>query len=243
MRTFHDMIDDYLLGNLNNEDKLAFEKALNDDAELKSEFDFRQKISDGFSEQQTTEIKNQVKKAVMNNTPENNTSSNSNFKWWWIAIPIICLAAFWLFSQLGSNTSNEKIYAEFYEPQPHFNRTRNSQGLFTIEEELYQKYQAKDFQGILDVMDGFPKSRFTLSLRFIRAICNNEVGHVDLALDEFESLSKDQNILYRDQSNWSRALILIKQGKTKEAKPLLEELTTVEFSAYKDKAQEVLDKL
>ncbi len=242
---YHELIDDYIFGRLNQEQKSAFESALSSDQSLQEELEFRKNIKPGYRALETAEIKNQIKSAIGEKPQTIKTAATKNkFNWWWLAIiPLLFMLGYFVGKTIKGNTvDNEAIYAEFYEPKLKFDRTRNTASHKSMEQVLYEMYQSKDHEGLYDAMIKVPEKRMTKDFRFIKAIAANNFDKQDEALAVLEEIIDEKDPIYLDQAIWTKVMIFIKSDRVEEAKEILNDLVKND-SRMNEKAKDLLSKL
>jgi hypothetical protein len=112
-------------------------------------------------------------------------------------------------------------------------------------DEAMKAYQAKDFQGAVDKFTkilltdpGNTKALFYAGVSYL-SLATPDTKH---AIDNFDRVLVSEDASFGEASKWYKALALIKENNTAQAKPLLDEINNGK-GVYKAKAASVLQDL
>lgn len=90
-------MDDYVGNRLSAEDRLAFERALEQDNTLKKELDIQQRIVDGLRKARTTELKKMLNNVPMSSIPQEGPSAVAKVATWVVVAGLVSTGLYFYF--------------------------------------------------------------------------------------------------------------------------------------------------
>ncbi len=237
------LFEDYLEGLLSEENRLAFEKRLEEDAEFAANFNTYKALSDHLSHQFSkersdfkTQLENIGSTFFEENTSKKQTPKVIRLKPWHysIAASIALLIGFFVIQNMGSLDPEDYIFSESIEI------TERSQDATTLKdaETAFNNGAYKDAIENFDILlETDPEN---VELLFYKAIAHDAILEYDKA-DAIYNRLKNGSSLYKHKAAFYAGVSQWKRNNALEAQKLLE---TIPSSAdeYKD-AQRILKKL
>ncbi|WP_458627878.1 tetratricopeptide repeat protein [Winogradskyella sp. PC D3.3] len=238
--------EDYLAGNLSNEDLLAFNKRLESDALFNKTFEVYKDMSSHLkheiaNEQETSDFKANLD--VISNMHFNtlddlentdNTIRQPNFYKYAIAASVVILLGFFIFNQFG-----EPSYEDFnnFDPISLTVRSADDANLSKAE----QSFNTKNYNDAINAFNAILETDFAnLEVQLYKSMALIETNQFEEADHLLNKLSKGHSA-YKNKAKWLLALSYLKQEKTAGC---IEILQTIPEDAedYKT-AQKLLNKL
>ncbi len=245
---YSELVHQYLANELSNEQLDAFEAELRKNDALKKELIFQKKL-DSFIQDDELERFKKVLDLVYYRIKTN----KNNIKFFTIGklsliaasiIILISLSIVFFNSHNGGYNSNE-IFNQYYEGYPSSYTTRagevclkDSQFMIALEHYKMNKYEEAKIS-FMTVCENHPDN---IASKFYLGIIGIELGDFNGALGYFDQVIKSKDQFYTEQSEWHRALCLIKLELKHEATKQLN--TIIEQKGfYVDKAAEIISML
>ena len=219
-----ELFDRYLQGNCRPEEAQFFEQRLNDEPELKKEFEaFKTAVfllkRGGFKE--------------LVNEEEKPGKSPFLKIGWLIVLIIALLAVFYFFNNQQEEKSTDQIFAEYFEPFPDLISTRSSaQGV----DRAMEAYNNGDYNIALQMLDTNQYDQPIVHLyRAISRLAIKE-GQEHSFQDEIDFLP--ENHLFDEEVKWYQVLYQLKSDDISGAIELLKDINEGEFKSIE--AQQLL---
>jgi tetratricopeptide (TPR) repeat protein len=226
----HELIEQYLDGELTGEALLAFEKEMQASAELSNEVrlhkivrdDMMQSIQGRRKEHALAETLDDLGRSHFKKKPAKIVGIDR--RWWYAAAAIAASVAIFLIIKPFSSQpfNNEKLFTEYVrdeESLPEAQRGNNNNDSALIE--ATRLYNKKAYDSAL------PLLRFITSqkpgetqLVFAKGRAFLQTGIYDSALMIFDNISTGTSV-FKNQALWSKALVLLKQNKLNECYDVL----------------------
>lgn len=226
-----DTIDQYLLNNLEADEKEAFEKLIQSSTEAKTTFEQRKEML-GYIQLMAQQTKKkqiasiQVKEEDFIFEDEINTSKHrsiSPFTYLALAASIVFLLGMAFIFSNDSSTNYTALADKYYEtytiPQ---SRNSGSSAVKNDKERAIEAYNNKAYQKAIPLLATFEDD---LELSLLLGIAYYETTQFDSALQQFKTLSNDENILYQNEALWYSALSNLQLKNKDEAKLDLEKIS------------------
>ncbi len=250
----YEQIEAYLGGELSGGALAAFEQRLRSDASFASEVALHREMAKALGEQDVMNLENLLKEirqegeaAVLvkaNAAPSSGTkivSMRRRYLAIAASVALLVVAGLVLRNFMASTADH---FTAFYEPYPVYLNTRNADAerIQALENGI-KSYSEKDFATAVPSFQAVLKADpGNLDVLFYLAICQLETGDLAAAEAAFQQVASDGNSLYAGPAEWYHALVLLKLGRTVEAKSALEAIVKSQGDFAK-KAAELLGQL
>lgn len=215
---------------LSEEEQLLWEKWHKEDKTFADEVEFQKNVKTALHRHERTQLKKQLVAF------EQQGSIKLTYRKLWAASIAACLLVglvTWFFM---TSVSDEKLYAEYFQPYPNVVVPTVRGGAAATNEALYL-YEQDNFEGALLA---FQKMDTLAFARFYESQCYLALNKPDKAIDLLENLHfADTN--FEVLKKWYLALAYLKIQESEKAKPLLEEVAAVENSQQR-LAKELIEK-
>lgn len=242
-----DRIEDFLDGDLNQEQLKEFEQDLLDDSDLQMELDLHKGIDEAIVESDIMDLRSKLEAIETPPTP----SQKRKFKFltsWNIAAAslalLIGLGSLMFILNDKSNYSNDKIFSNYYKPYNVVVNTRSSDATADhILMNAVNSYESKDYRTALTLFKKIlDKDSTNITSNFYSGISNIEINEYSKANKNFTRVIKHKNNLFIEQSEWYLGFCYL---MTNEKDKAVNQFHTIANgnSFYKTKAQEILNKL
>lgn len=219
-----DTIDQYLLNNLEAEEKKAFEKLIQSSTEAKTTFEQRKEMLEYIQlmAQQTKKkqiASIQVKEEDFIFEDEINASKHrsiSPFAYLALAASIVFLLGMaFIFSNYNSTNYNalaDKYYETYTIPQ---SRNSGSSTVKSDKERAKEAYNNKTYPKAIALLATFEDD---IELSLLLGIAYYETNQFENALQQFELLKNSNNILYKNEVLWYASICYLQLNKPDMAK-------------------------
>lgn len=242
---FFNMIEDYLEGNLTFEDKVLFEKELNNNTDLQNELNLRRNLDLFLKE---TAMRSSIAEVIseLEDRPPDKIKSVTNrflnYRSLLVAASIVLVGIFFSL-MLILNSGNGNLYDENYTSLDLISSERGE----NISLDFYlsranSEYRNKNFslsaiyyKKVVAANPNHPEALLFAGISLMETLHFSEATKYLLEL-------KSQNNNYSSTAKWYLALCYIKENNAPKAKEYLNELVQIN-SSYKSKAQTILSKL
>lgn len=239
-------IEEFLDGDLSNDQLKEFENDLLNDPDLQTELDLHKQVDEAIMENDIMELRSKLEAIEIPPREVEKRKHKYLTKW------NIVAASFVLFLGIGSllyignnkNYSNKKVYSNYYKPYNVVMNTRSADvNIDNMLVTALKSYEARNygkalvlFQQILD------KDSTNITSNFYSGISNMEISEYNKANKNFTRVLRDKNNLFIEQSEWYLGFCYL---MTNERDKAIKQFNTIAKgnSFYKAKAQEILNKL
>lgn len=248
----YQLIDDYLLGRLTEEESTRIEERIASDEEFAEKVQMHQAVIDGLTEHASEELKselnsNRVKRAY------SGKSVASGLKCLGYAAVLLVLIGVAGYFYLTRSTLSEKLYEEYFTIYPDriTEGTRGDQSFFTrLSEEdqaaIKKSLEAYENQDYLSVIDRLERNQELLNeypaLKFYLALSHSQSGNPEKAIGYFKGLKNTPEDFYSEVLPWYLALSYLQSNQPEMAKNQLTLIIEKEY-VFDVKAQEILQML
>jgi len=239
-----DRLENYLDGELNENEILDLEKDLMDDLDLEMELNLHNEINDAIMEEDVMELRSKLE-AIDIPTPKEKRKVRFQGKWRIAAASLILFIGMaGIYSMLGNKTySNEEIFNSYYKPYGIVSNTRSATDTDKVLEQALQSYEAKNYRAALSLFQTIlDKDSTNLTSNFYSGISNIQVQEYPKANKNFIRVLKHKNNLFIEQSEWYLGICYLMTNEREKAKETYSAIAKGN-SFYRTKAKEILNKL
>lgn len=216
----NEKIDPYLDGELNAEEKTAFEKSMEQDAQLKEEVTqnmlLREVIESGQQEKMRTNIRKWRREAALSGNARVTRIRRIGYRLAAAASVIIILTAS-IFTIIVPQYSNERIASRFYEPETDLGQIRGSNDA-DILRRAFENYEQGNYSGAIAGFQRYPENDKAL---YGLGLCFFQTEDYTNALQTFKTLVERNNIQYNEKAEF---YLLLSHLKTNQTGPEFQQL-------------------
>jgi|GEM_PF-2133604 len=244
-----EQIERYLRGLLNQEEKLDFEKRMQENPSFREEVELHQTLETVIQDKNVHALKQTLDESWNTFKKQEERSRNSLpfFQSYYFKLAAVLLllvlsvATIW---ELIQPKSNQEYYAEYFSPYEAraFTRSDSDSVTFALREAL-GKYEREEYreslEGLNEILAG-DSSQVELYLYI--GICHMVLDEELEALSSFKVLIDQGNELFLTQAHWYTALTYLKEDQVDSARAELKRLSGMS-GVYKKKADELLELL
>lgn len=233
------LFENFLDGQLSNEERLVFEEKLKKDPEFQNHFKMYKETSAYLKnkfDHETVSFKENV------NIISNNYFSNANKKetrvvklqaWYYVAASIVLVFGFWFFMQNGN--------PQYSDYNTHEIAAFSERGEASVDFKLAEvAFNSKKYKEASVYLEKILKNNPSPEFQYFYAISLLEQNQFLKAETQLDTL-KRSNTIYKEKAIWYLALSKLKQEKWDECKSYLNQIP--ETSEDYQKAQQLLDEL
>lgn len=253
-----DLTDRYILNELSESERIAFEEAMKQDSELREEVELMKLISDGFQQKGEKEALDEIMslsseeefRAIIADAEK---KYNKKPKIRRLIIGLSSAAAVLLiliYIGIQPRYSSEQLFDEYYVAQAYEAIPTRGGSILSEEQEIQfsravEFYKEKNYAGSLALFDKImselkPKD-IPEEILFYSAVCMTETGRTDDAIKNFEKLSSSDEAELQEQAEWNLALAYLKNNQQNKAKEILS-IIIKNKGEYAGKAEELMNK-
>lgn len=242
-----DRIEDFLDGDLNQEQLKEFEQNLLDDSDLQMELDLHQEIDEAIMETDIMDLRSKLEAIETPPTPSRKRKLKFLTKWNIAAASlalIIGLGSLMYIFNDKSTYSNDQIFSNYYKPYNVVVNTRSADA--TVDNLLMNavnSYESKDYRTALTLFKQIlDKDSTNITSNFYSGISNIEINEYSKANKNFTRVIKHKNNLFIEQSEWYLGFCYL---MTNEKDKALKQFHVIAQgnSFYKTKALEIINRL
>ena len=244
----YEIISQYLDGELTGDALAAFEKQMQENADLAAEVNIYKTIE----AEQTFNIKHRAEKENLTSSLHelNKTYFKKNeakvvtMNRWWYAAAAVAAAVILIFVIRpfgGEAFNNEKLFAYYSKNVEPLSAGQRGAKTDTLELKAVDLFNKKDYAGSLPLLKKvLAEKPNETDLLLANGISFLQVNQTDSALRIFNIIAEG-NTVYKKQAIWYKALVLLKQNNLNECYIKLESLPP-EADNYKE-AKELMKKI
>lgn len=233
MEEFYEKFDSYLNGELQGEALSDFEKALQENAELKRDLELYKELDDRLQNHFDFQGKKQQLKGTLSSLNETffqedkttpkvvQMKPRSKYLKWAVAAVILLLASFFIPRFFTPPTPT---YANLIKmPKASFTEMGVSadQAILAASEKAFND---KNYNQVIKILKPYatdhPENATT---RFYLALANMQTDHLDTAFAQLQALSKGDSV-YATESLWYLALLELKRGNSSKFQQYLKQI-------------------
>ncbi|MCG2615368.1 hypothetical protein LZZ85_13795 [Terrimonas sp. NA20] len=217
-----ELIEQYIAGDMPPEELYAFEARINADQSLRAKVQHVQTIAVGIKESALEQKLKQFHQQLPNqiNTPVRR--NNSRIYWFSAAAAVALLIVVGLFVS-RSKSSGEKLFAQYFESDPGLATTMGSSAEYEFNLGMIQ-YRSGKFKEAVSVWRPLLKERpLNDTLNYFTGLAFLSMDQPDSAAHFLKQTLSLNNTAFQSDANWFLALSLLKQNKTADAVPFLQQ--------------------
>jgi tetratricopeptide (TPR) repeat protein len=242
-----DRIEDFLDGDLTENQLKEFEKDLLNDSDLQMELDLQREVNEAILEEDVMDLRNKLEAIETPPSPIQKQKMKFLTKWNLAAASLALLIGLGSLLYIvgeSSSYSKNKIYSNYYKPYNVVLNTRSSDVM--IDDLLVtalKSYEIKDYRTALTLLEKIlAKDSTNITGNFYSGISNIEINEYSKANHNFTEVLKHKNNLFIEQSEWYLGFCYL---MTNEKEKALKQFHTIAQgnSFYKTKALEIINRL
>lgn len=253
-----ELIDRYVLEEMDDSESAAFESRLAVDIALNRETELTRTIVSAIGmiggldalEAMKSVPKETIRRWIA--PPQQNILHNRSKLY--LRIATAAAALLLLFFYIGSRPrfSAEQLFAQYYHVQQYETWPARGGYDLTPEERDWMRqaetyYRKADFSGALAFYDRLFAQRedpntLPEEAHFYSAICRLETGNLQGAMEALEQIIAEDTSVFGDDALWNLAFVYLKEGKRKKAKDCFEQLIATD-SDYAAQASAIMEKM
>ena len=242
-------IERYINNEMQGQEIVEFEKALEEDAQLKSEFILRKEVEDALSETDILDLREQLDQ--VSESYFQHTARPGFVNIWHRSKHWIAAASFTILISIGGLTyyhthqpsSNDEIFDEYYKPYEVTVAFRSADTeINSLLTNALQAYQQENYDQALVLFQQVLEKRDDISAQMYSGISYMEIEKYRKANKSFQDVIKAKDNLFIDQAKWYSAMCYVKLDEIKNAKFLLMDLSQ-SSAFYKKKSAEIIREL
>lgn len=247
------MIERYLEGNLEEQERVAFDQRLKTDEEFQQWVTHMESMVNGIKYTGRKNVMKQLAELEANLPEvqlleEEQEESNivamkpNKFRYWAAAaaaIALVLISSLFLLTY-NSGQSDQDLFTAYYEPYSGDLSRSGDEDLVDKRERAYFAYGQGQHERAIPLFEEVIDQEPTSKLRFYLGNAYLSVGEAEKAAQQFKEVLRDSDYPLQDQSRWYLALSYLKAEKLDMAQTTLEEITGTPGSFYYNKAQELL---
>lgn len=253
-----DLIDLYLLDRLSPQERKDFEEEMRKDDALRKEVEAMQHIVIGFERKAEAEAVNamhtlseeQVISIIANKGGRYKRSAKKT-RLFPVLIGVAAIIALLFYIGFQPKYSSEELYADFYTPFVYEYLPSRGGTLTTDQEDLLEQaiaeYNLGSYAKALALFDkmtaNISAGQVPEEVVFYTALCLVQTGKESMALEKLESLVSLNDSEFRDDAQWSLALLYLKFGERKKCRNILYDILNNKNSLYFGDANRLFEKL
>ena len=234
------LIDEYLLGQLKEEELQQFEEALSSDKDLQAELENRRAAHEVLEAHVRSELSNRISK--IHKGMRRSKVRRMNWSTWKVAAGLILLLGVSLIIYSSIYLDNEALYNGYYEGyEDNITVLGEADEIISKAIEYYNKEEyeraIEEFEKIPANTD--PEDAFMTDAMFYYAMCHYELNDLKKTEEIFLYIIEN-NAKYEQTARWYLALLYLKTGEENQSKSLLEEIIEGDEGTYKKSSAEDL---
>ncbi|MEP7236658.1 MAG: tetratricopeptide repeat protein [Ferruginibacter sp.] len=240
-----DKIEQYLNDEMQPQERTDFERELQNDNELKNNFDLYNSINNTMKAEEVSEDENELAKTLQQLNRKyilpGSRVKQGNFRKWMAAaaaVLILIFGSIYFFS--GKNMSSEKLYASYAQHAPVKIQLRGTT-TDSLAGMAADKFNNKQYAEALPLLQQYVKLQpDDIQMIFSLGICYLETNGFNDAEKTFSAIAAGQTA-YTETATWYLALTALKQKDISKCRIILKSIP--QTSAWFAKAKELLEKL
>lgn len=242
---FSYFIERYIAGEMNESEKLWFQKELKGNEKLRKEVALREKTEEVLNDHDVIQLRHklfEIEKQRAVNARANNPGKHSAFKYAAVIAGFILIGSLALFNT--RNLSNDEIFNKYYKSYEAVSTSRSQQTITNTDySTALEYYNIHDYEN---------------AARFFAKVVNNDPGNMEstmlygasnfeeknypIAEQSFTKVINNNNNLYIEEAHWYLALCYI---QTNEQSKAVKQLTLIKNSEsiYNKDARKILKRI
>ena len=225
---YKNLLQKYLTGEMTEQEKVDFEKALVQNEALQNEF--LSTITPAYT---TQHLRKNIQSQI---TEESTKSIKSSLFYWMIAASIVLIISFAFFFQNG--LFDQGLDVDYYAYYPSSSTVRGNDNEEHLKAFVY--YEKGEYQKALEEFQQYPKTPEYMLYKGICLLHLEEISNIKASISYFEQVLHSNTNL-DETAEWFLALAYLQAGEKRKAKPLLEKISTDRLHFNYLKALELLE--
>lgn len=233
----NELIEKHFEENLTEEEKMKFNKLLEEDSQFKEEFEFYNELKNAVVVSERQKIKKEIQQFE---NVANKPVFNLRRFFPYAAILLVMLSLWFVF--FNPNLNNTDLYTTYFEAYPNteISNTRSDMNDKSVIEEAFIAYDLEEYARANELFDVSLKISKVDYIQFYKANCLMKLDQHREALELFKSVNWSE--AYSEKSLWFTSLCYLKLNQKEEAKKGFTQLS--EKGTFKNsEARELLSKL
>ncbi len=242
-----DRIEDFLDGDLTENQLMEFEKDLLDDSDLQMDLDLHREVNEAIMEEDIMDLRNKLEAIETPPNPTQKRKLKFLTKWNIAAASLALLIGLGsLLYIIGDSSaySKNKIYSNYYKPYNIVANTRSSDVMIdNLLTTALKSYETKDYHTALTLFKKIlDKDSTNITGNFYSGVSNIEINEYSKANKNFTRVLEHKNNLFIEQSEWYLGFCYL---MTNEKEKAIHQFHTIAQgnSFYKIKALEIINRL
>lgn len=235
------LIEQYISGEMDEEQARNFLLRLKEDKDLAAEFKFEQELSDAISDENTLELRRKLIKILQESKKRTGILHYLSSRPYQIAAAasiIVLLTTAYLVFLMPHKPTTERLFSSYYDSDQPLRITKRS-GTDLVE--ALRNYQDKDFLNAIDQFNLILQADSNNSaVRFYTSLCYIETGQFDQAIAYLSAITQNHNSLYQKPSEWYLGLCYLKMNHTDQAVDLFRQIADDKIHDYQQDAKQIL---
>jgi len=242
---YFDLIERYLDNEMQEDERISFDKELEQNEILKKELEVYQAIvSEVKNGSKRRDLKDKLRDADKDLDQEITLKPHS-IKLWQYSIAasillIIGIGAFYYYYNTG-----DKYIAIADKYWEHDNGLAVTMGEDkSAFDAIMNAYKLKDYKQCNDLLQESLKQKpYNDTLTYYGAVIEHELNNDEISISEFRKVAALPTSIFKEKSEYRLALLLLKSNKVKEAKSILSAIAQNPNHQYVDQAKSILSEL
>lgn len=212
-------IDDYLTGRMSQEERDAFEKSVECDAEAQREIDFHKQVNASIGDSDVDELRAKLKSLSRRYVYKNQRAIYFRVVAATVTLLLVVGTVF-----LNSYTSPREIYSDYFTPFVPPSAARSTLGAQVLNA-VEQSFQKGDFSAVVAALntDSIAQFDYVTSMIYVSSLM--ELGRFDDAIGVLAQMEQQpSNSLFLSSVRWNRLLCYVGKGDVRKALLLCNEL-------------------
>lgn len=244
-RNNNEEIESYLLGGMKEEERIAFEKTLADNAPLREEVAFEQTLIEGVETYGASVLKSRLQQIHTEVHGEQTTTSGKarSLRWLIAVFALALLALLWWWTSREQVQTPQQIYAAHFQPYP-FHLTQRSGDTDAPFDKVFEFYAAGQYDlALQEGTKALTEDANNHWLHLTLGMIHLKLGEGSKAMAYFQKMQINPDFLLLDASQWYTALAYLQQDQPKRALFILYQIVDDNNHDYQHEAQSVLKAL
>jgi len=242
-----DRLENYLDGELNENEILDLEQDLMDDLDLEMELNLHKEINEAIMEEDVMDLRSKLEAIEIPSTTEEKRKMKFHGKWRIAAASMILfIGVASVYYMLGNKSyTNEEVFMNYYKPYSIVINTRSAETTDNdqVLVQALKSYESKDYRAALSLFQSIlDKDSTNLTSNFYSGISNIQVKEYPKANKNFTRVLDHKNNLFIEQSEWYLGFCYLMTDEREKAKVTFNSIAEGN-SFYRTKAKEILNKL
>ena len=233
--------EEYINGELEEGDLWEFKKSLEEDADLKKQFELYQAIRQVSTNSKKQLLMEELKDIHRAEQPKGKQRFHSFKRSWAVAASLIFLVAagFGILS-IRTQNSNQKLFETYFQTESAAFAVRSATN--NMEEPVLDGMQLYELHNYDAAIEMFEKSPNNLMGKLYAGLSLMELGEYDDAISKFQYIVDHNDNLFIDQAAWYKSLCYLKTGDRDLAAKSFKSIAA-DNGVYKTKSLKILKEM